>query len=109
MTKKSSGSSRPAKLVSVKAEDIFNRPLTRKQKEALARLKDKPDSEIDFSDIPPLTEEQLASAFRPRDKQLIAVRLDRGILAWLKGYGGGYSTRINALLRSVMEHQQQSR
>lgn len=51
----------------------------------------------------------MASAFRPRDKQLIAVRLDRDILAWLKGYGEGYSTRINALLRSVMEHQQQSR
>ena len=90
----------------MKAEDIFNKPLSERQKTALRRLKEKPDSEIDFSDIPPLTEEQLASAFRPRDKQLIAVRLDRDVLNWLKGYGEGYSTRINALLRSVMEHQQ---
>ena len=109
MAKKSSASSRPAKLISVKAEDIFNKPLTSKQRQTLGRLKDKPDFEIDFSDISPLTEEQLASAFRPRDKQLIAVRLDRDILKWLKGYGEGYSTRINALLRSVMENQQRTR
>ncbi len=61
-----------------------------------------PESEIDYSDIPPLTEEQLAGAFRPKSKQLIAVRLDRDVLEWLKGYGEGYSTRINQILRAVM-------
>lgn len=89
----------------MKAADIFNKPLTKRQKEALRQLRDKPDSEIDYSEIPPLTEEQLASAFRPKSKQLIAVRLDRDVLAWLKEYGEGYSTRINSILRSVMEHQ----
>jgi hypothetical protein len=52
MAKKSSASSRPGKLVSVKAEDILGRPLTRFQRAGLARLKNRPDSEIDFSDIP---------------------------------------------------------
>jgi uncharacterized protein (DUF4415 family) len=66
-----------------------------------------PDSEIDYSDIPPLAEEQLANAFRPRDKQLIAVRLDRDVLEWLKSYGQSYSTRLNGILRAVMEQRQQ--
>jgi hypothetical protein len=64
MKKKSSASSQPEKLVRVKAADIFNKPLTRKEKARLQRLRDMPDSEIDFSDIPELTAEQLA-AMRP--------------------------------------------
>jgi uncharacterized protein (DUF4415 family) len=102
VAKKSSASSRPEKLVSVSAEHIFNKPLTKRQQEALQRLEKMPDSEIDYSDIPPLTEQQLAGAFRPKSKQLIAVRLDRDVLEWLKEYGEGYSTRINHILRAVM-------
>ena len=102
MAKKPSASSRPEKLVSVKAESIFNKPLTQGQRGALDRLAAMPESEIDFSDIPPLTDEQLASAFRPRSKELVAVRLDRDVLTWLKRYGRGYSTRINAILRAAM-------
>ena len=101
MTKKSSASSRPEKLVRMKAEDIFNRPLTRKQRAQLERLKKMPDSEIDYSDIPPLTDEQLAQ-FRRAPKVLVAARLDRDVYDWLKQYGEGYSTRINSILRAVM-------
>ena len=103
MAKKSSAASRPGKLVSVKARDILGKPLSRSQRADLARLKNRPDSEIDFSDIPPLTDEQLAKAFPP-NRQLIAVRLDREVLAWLRGFGPGYSTRINNILRVVMEN-----
>ena len=102
MAKKPSASSRPERLVSVKAESIINKPLTARQRAALDRLAAMPDSEIDFSDIPPLTGEQLAAAFRPKSKELVVVRLDRDVLAWLKGYGSGYSTRINAILRAAM-------
>ena len=102
MAKRSSGSSRPAKLISVKAESILNKPLTKRQQQALDRLAARPESEIDYSDVPPLSEEQLASAFRPKSKQLVAVRLDRDVLAWLKQYGTGYLTRINAILRAAM-------
>ncbi len=102
MATKPSASSRREKLVRVSAGDILNKPLKRKQQQALQQLKDLPDSEIDYSDIPPLTDAQLASAFRPQSKQLIAVRLDRDILEWLKSYGEGYSTRINHILRTVM-------
>ena len=60
-----------------------------------------PDSEIDYSDIPPLSDEQLAQ-FRRAPKVLVAARLDRDVYDWLKEYGEGYSTRINNILRAVM-------
>ena len=85
----------------MKAEDIFNKPLTRQQKARLKRLKDKADSEIDFSDIPELTDQQLAQ-FRRAPKVLVAARLDRDVYDWLKQFGEGYSTRINSILRAVM-------
>ena len=60
------------------------------------------DSNIDYSDIPPLTDEQLAQ-FRRAPKVLVAARLDREVYDWLKQYGEGYSTRINGILRAVMD------
>jgi len=59
------------------------------------------DSDINYSDIPPLSDEQLAH-FRRAPKVLVAARLDRDIYDWLKQYGKGYSTRINNILRAVM-------
>ena len=59
------------------------------------------DSGIDYSDIPPLTNEQLAR-FRRTPKVLVAARLDRDVYDWLRKYGEGYSTRINHILRTVM-------
>ena len=47
----------------------------------LARIDRMRDAEIDYSDIPPLTEKELASACRPKPKQSIGVRLDRDVLA----------------------------
>jgi uncharacterized protein (DUF4415 family) len=60
-----------------------------------------PDSEIDYSDIPQLSDEQLAQ-FRRAPKVLVAARLDRDVYDWLKEYGEGYSTRINNILRAVI-------
>ncbi|HXJ41162.1 MAG TPA: BrnA antitoxin family protein [Bryobacteraceae bacterium] len=36
-------------------------------------------------------------------KVLVAARLDRDVYDWLVHYGAGYSTRINSILRTVME------
>jgi uncharacterized protein (DUF4415 family) len=60
------------------------------------------DSGIDYSDIPPLTDEQLAQ-FRRIPKVLVAARIDKVVYDWLMQYGKGYSTRINSILRTVME------
>jgi uncharacterized protein (DUF4415 family) len=111
MAKKSSVSSRRERLVSVKAEDIFNKPLSQAQRRDLERLKAMPESEIDYCDIPPLTNEQLASGFRPKAKQSIAVQLDPDVLRWIRRHGAGYSTRINEILRAAMaaEHSAETR
>ena len=90
MAKKSSASSRRGKLISVSAESIFSRPLNERQKAVLARIAKRQaageDSDIDYSDIPPLTDEQLAQ-FRRAPKVLIAARLDRDVYDWLRRYG----------------------
>ncbi len=104
--KKPSVSSRPGKLISVNAESIFSKPLSKKQKAVLSRIAKRQaagdDSGIDYSDIPPLTDKQLAQ-FRRTPKVLVAARIDREVYDWLMQYGKGYSTRINGILRAVME------
>ena len=81
-------------------------PLTAAQKADLKRLAAMPDAEIDTSDIPELTDAQLAEMqrpehFRPVKKQITA-RLDADVLAWLKAGGKGYQSRMNAILRQAM-------
>jgi len=109
MAKKSSASSQPEKLVRVNAEHIFNKPLTKQQRTSLNRLAKRPDSAIDFSDIPPLTDEQLAQMvpFRMRSKTtLISLRVENDVLTWLKSKGPGHLSRINAILANVMDAEQ---
>ena len=85
---------------------IFTKPVSNRQKNVLARMAGrqaaKDDSGIDYSDIPPLTDEQLTQ-FRRTPKVLVAARIDREVYDWLMQYGQGYSTRINSILRTVME------
>ena len=104
--KKPSASSRPAKLISVSAESIFSKPLSKKQKTVLSRIAKRQaagdESNIDYSDVPRLTDAQLAQ-FRRTPKVLVAARIDREVHDWLMQYGPGYSTRINSILRTVME------
>ncbi len=81
-------------------------PLTSRQQAELAALKALPDSAIDYSDIPPLTDEFWKKAvrnplYRPA-KASTTVRLDADVLLWLKAKGKGYQTRINAILREAM-------
>lgn len=80
--------------------------LTPRQQAELAALKALPDSAIDYSDIPPLTDEFWKKAvrnplYRPA-KASTTVRLDADVLLWLKAQGKGYQTRINAILREAM-------
>lgn len=108
MAKKLSASSRPGKQIRVSAESTWNTPLTERQKKALAgvarRQKRADVSQIDYSDIPALTDKQLTQFRRP-PKKLVAVRLDADVFEWLQQYGAGYSTRINNVLRVVMSQR----
>lgn len=81
-------------------------PMTEERREALRRLAEMPDDQIDLSDIPELTDEQLAEMRRPDFyrpvKQQVTARVDADVLAWLKAGGQGYQTRMNAILRRAM-------
>jgi uncharacterized protein (DUF4415 family) len=91
------------KIVRKSLADIKMTPARRRK---LARLSERPDSEIDFSDIPELTEDFWRNAkpspfYRPVKKQ-VTVRLDSDVIAWLRKKGAGYQTRMNELLRAAM-------
>lgn len=36
-------------------------------------------------------------------KAMLSLRVDADVLAWFRAQGGGYQTRMNALLRAYME------
>ena len=85
--------------------------LTVKDKRELARLAALPDNPIDYSDIPPLTDEQWAGMVRFRDRQAkvpVSFRIDARVLAWLKSKGEGHLTRINDILTNVMEAERRT-
>jgi len=92
------------KTVSKKLKDLP--PLTEADRERLAVLAARPDSEIDLSDMPELTEEDWKTAVRGKHyrpvKAQITAHLDKDVLAWLKADGRGYQTRMNAILRREM-------
>jgi len=83
--------------------------LPRLTKARRARLKDlaaRPDSDIDLSDIPEMSDAQWRNAtrghfYRPRKLQITA-RVDADVLDWLKAQGKGYQSRLNAILRREM-------
>jgi uncharacterized protein (DUF4415 family) len=94
--------------------DPANPPsLTPEQKAELEALAARPDSDIDYSDIPPLDEKFWQNAarnpyFRPTKKQL-TLRLDSDLVAWFKRRskgGHGYQTRINDALREYVLQQE---
>lgn len=72
----------------------------------LKALADKPEDEIDYSDIPATDEAQWTEAvrgkfYRPLKTQA-SVRIDADVMEWLKRPGKGYQTRLNAILREAM-------
>jgi uncharacterized protein (DUF4415 family) len=87
-------------------KNLTSSSMTAARKRRLARLARQPDSALDFSDIPELTEKFWRNAvrnpfYRPVKKQL-TLRLDADVIAWLRKKGKGYQTRANSLLRTAM-------
>lgn len=79
------------------------------REEDLVRMRAIKDEDINYSDIPPLTDDFWANArrlnelYRPQKRQ-VTVRIDTDVLAWLKSQGKGYQTRMNVILRAAMLH-----
>ena len=77
----------------------------------LKRLKMMKDKDIDTTDMPALTQEQLArfvpakllnrSLYRPV-KIAVKVNYDADVLEWFRSFGKGYQTRMNTALREYM-------
>jgi len=80
------------------------RRLSKEQKEDIARLAAMKDSDIDLSDMPEVldwSKAEIGKFYRP-PKKAVTMRLDADVLEWLKGFGKGYQTRVNLLLRHAM-------
>ena len=76
-------------------------------KSDLARIDRMKDSDIDYSEIPPLDKSffKRATEAWPPAKQQLTIRLDLDLLTWLKAQGRGYQTRNNRILRAAMQSQ----
>ena len=97
------------------SDDIKNRQWTESEKLAVRRgaaaQAGGDDTRIDFSDIPPLTADQLAHMVRLRGlkrKVAVSVRLDPDVLDWLRAKGEGHLTRINDILTNLMEAERRA-
>ncbi len=78
--------------------------MKRKSKTDWARVKAMKDSEIDYSDIPPLEKDFFKKAVLwPGTKKQITLRLDPDVIDFFKKKGRGYQSMINAVLRKYVE------
>ena len=79
--------------------------LKKQSKTDWARVDAMEDEDIDYSDIPELSDEFFENAILVPTKKLVTMRLDADVLVWLRRNGRGYQTRANKILRTVMEAQ----
>ncbi len=83
--------------------------VTKTMQKKLAKLAVKPETDIDFSDIPATKETDWQHAIRGQFykpvKQQLTVRIDADIIAWLKAQGERYQSRLNEILRAAMLKQ----
>ncbi len=73
----------------------------------LKRLVAMPDSDIDTSDIPEVTDwtgAEVGKFYRPV-KQQVTLRIDADVLEWFKARGGKYQTAVNSALREHIARQ----
>ncbi len=80
--------------------------LTAEQRKRLAALAARPDSAIDYSDIPQQTAavkwSRPGALVSAENKQQITLRLDAEVLNFFKNTGERYQSRINAVLREYV-------
>ena len=92
-------------MVSYKLEELPS--LSEERKAELRALAERPDSEIDYSDLPPLEdafwERAVPTPFCcPAGTTGASVQIDSDVLAWFKSQGQDYQARLNAILRGFM-------
>ena len=85
--------------------------LTKEQERQIAVSVAKRDEDIDLSDMPEITDWSGAvmGMFYTPAKKPVTMRLDEDVVAWLKGFGRGYQTKANLLLRHAMLNSRESK
>ncbi len=92
-------------------EDMMK--ILERHKDELAALDAMTDEDIDFSDIPEITDEQWSRSVRGRlfrpVKEQVTLRIDADVIAWFKENEDKYQTAINATLRQYVDRQRQAK
>jgi len=76
------------------------------------RLRNMKDEDIDFSDIPPITEEMFKNGMLRKNFKLIPRKhqdnlpIDKDIIEFFKTQGFNYPLKINQILRAYMKAEQ---
>ena len=89
--------------------------ITRTSETDWDRVQNMKDEDIDFFDIPRLTEKDFANAIvrkglkSPPTKQQITLRIDQDVITFFREQGQGYQTKINQLLRAYMDAHKAAR
>ena len=92
----------------------LTRSCSKEQRQRLERLAAAPETDIDTSGIPEVTDWSGAirgGLYRPR-KEAITIRLDADVLAWFKAHtdgGRGYQSEINRALREHVANKEKRR
>ena len=82
--------------------------MTRLRQMTEAEIEEKIAADTDWHDVP--SDWHLkAEAVMPNAKKLLSLRIDAEVLDWFRNQGAGYQTRMNAVLRSFMEHEAKRR
>jgi uncharacterized protein (DUF4415 family) len=93
---------------SMSVEESRKHAKTPEFRESMKRLGAMRDKDIDYSEIPPMSDKRLAALVRAGQyrpvKRTVTMRVDADVLEWLKtkSAGAGYQTRLNAMLRGLM-------
>src|ERR1700686_2867083 len=80
------------------------RRLSKEQRQDIAAIAGMKREDIDLTDMPEVLDwirAEVGLFYRP-PKKAVTMRLAIDFLEWLKGFGKGYQTRANLLLRHAM-------
>jgi uncharacterized protein (DUF4415 family) len=86
------------------------RKLSKEQQRDVTAIRPMRDEDIDLSDMPEVldwSKAEIGKFYRP-PKRSVTIRLDGDVIDWVKGYGKGYQTRVNWLLRQAMANSNRS-
>ncbi len=83
-------------------------PLTPSLRAELDALAAMPDSEIDTTEMPPITNwsHAVRGPFYRPIKRPLSLRVDADVLDWFQRQGHGYQTRMNSALREYVERHE---